>query len=85
MGGSRILNNTVNLIAACSLCNGAKETLTGDALNDIKRRGLRLAHAGTPQQTLQYAAETSVQYRNGDWYYLDTTGHRTISRKVNHA
>lgn len=85
MGGSPKLNNAVNLIAACQMCNGLKETLTGEALNDVKRRGLRLVHASTPEQTLEYAGDTPVKYRTGDWYYLDTTGHRQISRKVNHA
>lgn len=85
MGGSNKLNNAVNLVAACSTCNGLKETLTGKALEDIKRRGLRIMHASTVEQTLKQAAETPAQYRNGDWYHLDTAGHRQISREVHHA
>lgn len=84
-GGSPQLNNTVNLVASCRLCNGRKETLVGDALSEIKRRGLRLVHARTTQETLDHAADTHVQYRDGLWYRLDTAGHRQIIRKVNRA
>lgn len=83
MGGSDILDNTVNLIAACGLCNGLKETVSGPLLDELKRRGLRLVRAGTNAQTLLYASDSYVQYRSGDWYRLDTTGGRQIIRKVN--
>jgi hypothetical protein len=85
MGGSKLLDNAANLVAACRSCNGRKETLTGDALDDVKSRGLRLVHGSTPAQTLASAADTPAQYRTGDWYFLDTTGHRTISRKSDRA
>ena len=83
MGGSDVLDNTVNLVAACGLCNGLKETVSGDVLAELKRRGLRLARAGTNAQTLLYASDSYVQYRDGEWYRLDTSGGRQIIRKVN--
>jgi hypothetical protein len=83
MGGSEILDNTVNLIAACGLCNGLKETVSGALLDDLKRRGVRLSRAGTNAQTLSYASDSYVQYRGGNWYRLDTTGGRQIIKKVN--
>ena len=83
MGGSNVLDNTVNLVAACGLCNGLKETLSGPLLDDLKRRGLRLPRAGTNAETLLFASDSHVKYRDGEWYRLDNSGGRQIIRKVN--
>lgn len=80
MGGSPKLNNVVNLIAACGVCNGAKESASNVEKLSLEERGLRVLHARTADGTVQRAAETPVKYRHGDWYKLRPDGGRTIIR-----
>lgn len=81
MGGSPVLNSPVNLIAACGVCNGAKESVSGLELDGLFARGLRLFNGRLAEQTLELAAKTPVTYRNGDRYILRPDGGRTIVRE----
>lgn len=76
MGGSKLLDNPVNLIAACEKCNGAKENATGDVLDLLIRRGVRVLRAATTERTVRRAALTLVTYRDGRLYQLDGVGGR---------
>lgn len=80
MGGSPALNSPVNLIAACGVCNGAKEAVSGAEYDRLIAHGLRILRAATTARTLERAAATPVTYRHGDRYILRPDGGRTIVR-----
>lgn len=69
-GGSVILNNPVVLVAACVPCNGWKEDATGDDLEWLKRRGLRVEKAATNEATLERCRNNIVTYSTGERYLL---------------
>lgn len=81
-GGSSVLDDPVNLIAACGLCNGRKETATDSELESLRNRYVRISKAATNDDTLIRARATPVQYRDGRWYLLDSAGCRTYLREV---
>lgn len=76
MGGSKALNVPENLIAACHVCNGWKETAYAMELNGLIAAGLRIHRAATVQATLERCRETPVQGLDGEWWYLLPDGTR---------
>lgn len=69
-GGSRVLNDPVNLVAVCAPCNSAAEDAPALVRIDLIDRGLRVERAATNQQTLERAAATPVEYLDGERYWL---------------
>lgn len=78
-GGSKVLDDPRNLIAACSLCNGRKETVHGAELKALIDRGVRVRKAATNAQTLDRVALVPVQYPDGRWFLLLPDGRRQES------
>lgn len=70
MGGSTVLDDPVNLIAACTLCNGAKADGHGIVLNDLIDRGLYVRPDATHAKTLERARTTPVTYLDGEQFFL---------------
>lgn len=70
MGGSTILDDPCNLIAACTLCNGAKADGYGALLLDLESRGLYVRPGATHAKTLERARMTPVTYLDGERFYL---------------
>ena len=64
-GGSRVLNDPVNLIAACGPCNGAKADARSLTLMDLEERGLYVLPASTHEKTLERARLTPVEALDG--------------------
>lgn len=75
-GGAKSLDEFSNLIAACSLCNGKKETVHGEILDLLIARGVRVISDSTHAKTAVRARETPVWYPNGERWYLDDEGRR---------
>lgn len=75
-GGSRVLNDPACLIAACTLCNGAKADAPALVLLDLEERGLWIRKAATNAQTLERAKETPVQGLDGRWWMLRSASER---------
>lgn len=79
-GGSTVLDDPRNLIAACTLCNGKKADGHAIVLADLESRGLYIRKAATNQKTLLRAIETPVEYLDGERFYLvSVTERRHIS------
>lgn len=79
-GGSTVLDDPRNLIAACTLCNGKKADGHAIVLADLEERGLYIRKAATNQKTLLRAIETPAEYLDGDRFYLvSATERRHIS------
>lgn len=81
-GGSKILDDARNLIAACPLDNGWKETVHGDTRDDLIRRGVRVEKAATNHGTLVRCAYTPVIYPNGETWWLTSDGRRVDEKEV---
>lgn len=75
-GGSHTLNNPADLIGACVLCNGWKEDAAGDALVELKRRGVRVEKDSTNAKTLLRCLNTIVEYPDGTRWLLNERGTR---------
>jgi len=75
-GGSKVLDAYPVLIAACVLCNNAKENAVGEVLEELKRRGVRILKAATNVQTAKRCRETPVEYPDGTLYWLTLDGRR---------
>ena len=75
-GGSKVLNDLANLIAACGLCNGWKEDVDGEALIELRRRGVRVQPDSTHAKSLLRAQITPVEYPNGMVVILTSSGDR---------
>jgi hypothetical protein len=75
-GGSRVLNNPVNLIAACAVCNGLKADAYGLTKLDLMERGLLVPPAATHEQTLDRARVMPVQDLAGEWWMLLSASER---------
>ena len=73
---NRVLDQPSNLIAACGVCNGLKETVSGEVLADLIRRGIRLRPASLHAKTALRALVTPVEYPDGREYYLLDDGTR---------
>lgn len=75
-GGSKILNDFANLIAACGLCNGAKEDAHGDARVRLVDRGVRVVPDSTHAKTLLRCRIIPVRFPDGARYRLTSDGLR---------
>lgn len=77
-GGARtgVLDRMSNLVAACGLCNGAKEDATGVVRLSLEARGLRLMTDSTHRKTALRALVTPVVYPDGREFYLLDDGTR---------
>lgn len=69
-GAGDVLDGGENLIAACSICNGDKETVTGIVRLDLIERGLRVIPDSTHRKTLARVQNTPVQGIDGEWWML---------------
>lgn len=79
-GGSTVLDDPANLIAACALCNGAKADAGALVLMELEERGLWVRKDSTNAKTLQRSRETPVEYLDGEQFYLvSATERRHIS------
>lgn len=75
MGGSKLLDDARNLIAACVVCNNWKEDTSGWTRAALIARGYRLRNAATAAKTLAVAEAVQVLYADG-WHYLTADGRR---------
>jgi hypothetical protein len=82
MGGSTVLDHPANLIAACSLCNGAKADAGALTLLDLEERGLWVRKAATNLLTLQRAKETPVEALDGQRWFLVSATKRVHESEV---
>jgi hypothetical protein len=73
-GGSKVLDNPSCLIAACALCNGAKEDAHGSVLVELRVRGVRVLKAGTNHATAARCRVTPVLYPDGVMRWLIEDG-----------
>lgn len=79
-GGSRVLNDPRNLIAACTICNGTKADAGAIVLFELEERGLYVRKAATNTGTLNRAIDTPVTYLDGEQYWLvSATERRHVS------
>lgn len=76
MGGSTTLDHPANLVAVCTLCNGAAENASALVRFDLIERGLRVEKAATNDATLRRAIETPVEYLDGERFYLISASER---------
>lgn len=67
-GGSPILDHPANLILACAICNGTKESAL--VRLDLLERGLRVEKASTNAATLVRVKRRLVTYLDGERYWL---------------
>lgn len=70
MGGSTVLDDPVNLVAACTICNGLAEDAPALVRFDLIERGLRVERAALNAQTLDRCRTTPVTYLDGERFYL---------------
>lgn len=75
-GGAKSLDGMSNLVAACGLCNGAKETVTGDLRDLLVARGVIIEAGRTHAHEAEKARDTPVWYPNGERWYLTDDGRR---------
>lgn len=75
-GGSKVLNDVRNLIAACGLCNGGKEDADEDYRADLITRGVRVIQDSTNAKTVVRAATTPVTFPDGTVWLLLADGTR---------
>lgn len=79
-GGSRVLNDPVNLCAICARCNSSKADAGSMLLLDLEERGLWVRKAATNAQTLERARAMPVEYPDGERFYLiSATERRHVS------
>jgi hypothetical protein len=77
-GGSKVLYDVRNLIGACQLCNGWKETVDGEARAILIELGHRVEQASTNAKTLERAISIPVFYHHEmTWFLLEADGTRT--------
>jgi len=69
MGGSKVLNDMVCLIAACVICNGLKEDADGPYRARLVARGVRVEKDSTNKKTLERCQRVYVLYADG-WHQL---------------
>ena len=77
-GGSKILNDPANLVAACWIDNGWKEDSTGALRLELVRRGVRVIPDATHAKTLLRAQITPVEYPDGTVALLTSSGLRLV-------
>ena len=73
-GAGKRLDGFSNLIAACGLCNGHKESQS--VREHVVRLGLRVPAGRTHEHTAEKAREIPVTYPNKRKYMLCDVGHR---------
>lgn len=75
-GGAKsgVLDQPSNLIAACRVCNGFKES--GADRAELEAWGVRVRGDSTHLKTAQRALITPVRYPDGRLFYLDDLGGR---------
>jgi len=78
-GGSKQLNDPACLIAACVLCNGAKEDTYGEHLARLRLFGQRVWKAATNLETVQRCRDTPVTYPDGTIWKLNSDGTRELA------
>lgn len=78
-GGSVVLDNPSNLIAACVICNGQKEDADGAYRAELIERGVRVVKASTNEATVVRCQLTKVRYPDGSEWWLTTDFRRTPS------
>ena len=69
-GGSRILNDPVNLIPACHRCNGDKADAHSLTLLDLIERGLYVQAAATHEKTLARVRQTPITDLTGEQFFI---------------
>ncbi|MDR7113910.1 hypothetical protein J2X03_003812 [Microbacterium trichothecenolyticum] len=69
-GAGDVLDHGGNLIAACSLCNNAKENATGPARAALIARGITIRPDSTHRKTLLRALDTDVVAPDGRRFRL---------------
>lgn len=76
-GGAKsgVLDQPSNLIAACRVCNGFKES--GADREVMLKRGVRVQGDSTHQKTAERARITPVRYPDGRLFYLHDDGSRS--------
>jgi hypothetical protein len=72
-GAGDVLDGGENLIAACSPCNARKETATGEVLEHLIYRGLRVLPGATHRKTLARVLLTPVLMLDRSWRMLQST------------
>lgn len=78
-GGSKVLDAFPVLIAACALCNNAKENAVGATLQELIRRGVRVRKAATNALTARRCREIPVEYPDGMSYWLTVDGRKVAA------
>lgn len=79
MGGSSVLDDPVNLVAACTVCNSAAEDAPALVRFDLIERGLRIERAALNSQTLERARRTPVEDLAGDrWLLISATAREAV-------
>ncbi|WP_350347231.1 hypothetical protein ABIQ69_11380 [Agromyces sp. G08B096] len=73
-GGSPILDDPANLIAACQLCNVWKEDATGPDREKLIHRGVRLVKRATNEATLELARIIPLRFPDGTSWRLNSDG-----------
>lgn len=73
MGGNPRLDVAVNLVAACAICNGLKES-DQPFRRECTRLGLHIARSQSTDIDLERAARVPVRYPDGSWWLLTDTG-----------
>ena len=81
-GGSKVLDDPRNLIAACTICNGLKEDADGNYRGELLRRGIRVEKTSTNHATLTRCAYTPVVYPDGTRKFLLSDGRRVDEGEV---
>lgn len=71
-GGSTILDDPANLIAACELCNGWKEDASGEDRTRLLLRGIRLPKRATNHETVVLARVIPVTFPDGSTWLLSS-------------
>jgi hypothetical protein len=73
MGGNPRLDVAVNLVAACAICNGLKES-DAHFRRECTRLGIHIARSQSTDIDLTAAGRIPVRYPDGSWWLLtDTT------------
>lgn len=75
-GGAKsgVLDQLSNLIGACGICNGHKESNADRA--ELLRRGVRVDGGRTHAHTAEKARAIPVEYPNGEVWWLDDDGNK---------
>lgn len=69
---NRVLDQPSNLIAACGVCNGFKESNADRAA--LVEKGLRVESGRTHRHTAEKALDTPVEYPDGTLWWLADDG-----------